>query len=271
MPLLQYFGWVGRNRKAGLLGSAPEYRGRRRRSLPPIRFTGCEEKADTFAPEIGPLLSKVFRVLPHQSSHQHWEQNEVHENLRGAEASLGAERPLWTALKGVGRIVQDMRNRSCGPISACLMDMAAQRRESVCFGNRGARYADRVLKKSFHELGADTCELVRHCASPGLVAIEVRQSGDDTDDDRFEECLLAVEVSINRRLARRRHLRDLIYTGALVTSLEKNLLGRVENTAFDVASVLGRPAQAGLRSLRFSVCGHDCSCDHDAAISSILI
>ena len=59
----------------------------------------------------------MFCVLPHQSSHQHWEQNEVHENLRGGEASLGAERPLWTALKHVGRIVQDMRDGSCSPIS----------------------------------------------------------------------------------------------------------------------------------------------------------
>ena len=87
----------------------------------------------------------MFCVLPHQSSHQHWEQNEVHENLRGGEASLGAERPLWTALKHVGRIVQDMRDGSRSPISACLMDMAAQFRESVGFGNRGARYANGVL------------------------------------------------------------------------------------------------------------------------------
>src|SRR6202790_3915666 len=104
-------------------GLTREYRGRRRRSLPPIRFTGCQENVDAFAHETGHLLSKLLRVLPHQSSHQHWEQNEVHENLRGGEASLGAERPLWTALKGVGRIVQDMRDGSCSPISACLTDM----------------------------------------------------------------------------------------------------------------------------------------------------
>src|ERR1700720_1933738 len=158
MPLLHYFGWVARNRRAGSCGRTQDYRGRRRRSLPPIRFTGCQEKVDAFAHEIGHLLSKLFRVLPHQSSHQHWEQNEVHENLRGGEASLGAERSLWTALKGVGRIVQDMRNRSRSPISACLMNMAAQRRESLCLGNGGARYADCVLKESFYELGADTCE-----------------------------------------------------------------------------------------------------------------
>src|ERR1700738_1039806 len=181
----------------------------------------------------------MFCVLPHQSSHQHWEQYEVHENLRGGEASLGAERPLWIALKHVGRIVQDMRDGSRSPISACLMDAADQGQEAL------------------GELGADTCELVRHRASTGLVVLEVRQSGDDAGYDRLEECLLAVEVSINRRLARRRHLRDLIDTGALVTSLEKNLLGRIENTAFDVASVLGRPAQAGLRSFRVSVSGYD--------------
>jgi hypothetical protein len=55
----------------------------------------------------------------------------------------------------------------------------------------------------------------------------------------------------------------------LVTLLEKNLLGRIENTAFDVASVLGRPApaEAGLRLFRVSVSGHDCPYDHDGAIS----
>ena len=135
---------------------------RRRPSPSPIRFTSCQEKVDAFAHETGNLLSKMFRVLPHQSSHQHWEQNEVHENLRGGETSLGAERPLWTALKHVGRILQDMRDGSCSPISACLMDMAAQGRESVSFGHRDARYPDGVLKESLYELGADTCELVRH-------------------------------------------------------------------------------------------------------------
>ena len=40
-------------------------------------------------------------------------------------------------------------------------------------------------------------------------------------------------------------------TGALVTSLEKNLLSRIEDPALDVAGeVLGRSAQAGLRSFR---------------------
>src|SRR3984893_4759862 len=211
----------------------------------------------------------MFCVLPHQSSHQHWEQYEVHENLRGGEASLGAERPLWIALKHVGRIVQDMRDGSRSPISACLMDVAAQGVESVACGNRGARYVHGVLKKSLYELGADTCELVRHRASTGLVVLEVRQSGDDAGYERLEECLLAVEVSINRRLARRRHLRDLIDTGALVASLEKNLLRRVEDTAFGVASVPGRPAQAGLRSFRISVSAHDCPLD--GAISSSCI
>jgi hypothetical protein len=68
--------------------------GRRRPSPPPIRFTSCQEKVDAFAHKTGRLLSKMFCVLPHQSSHQHGEQNEVHENLRGGEASLDAERPL---------------------------------------------------------------------------------------------------------------------------------------------------------------------------------
>src|SRR3984893_5612682 len=184
-------------RQASLLGS----RRAAKTSPPPIRFTSCQEKVDAFAHETGHLLSKMFCVLPHQSSHQHWEQYEVHENLRGGEASLGAERPLWIALKHVGRIVQDMRDGSRSPISACLMDVAAQGRGSVGFGNRGGRCAHGVLKESLYELGADTCELVRHRASTGLVVLEVRQSGDDAGYDRLEECLLAVEVSINRRLA----------------------------------------------------------------------
>ena len=129
--------------------------------------------------------------------------------------------------------------------------MAAQRGESVGFGNRGARYAECVLDESFHELGAETRELVLHRASPGLETLEVRQSGDDTGYDRLEECLLAVEVSINRRLARRRHLRDLIETGALITSLEKNLLGRIEDTALTspARSLGGLPGRGRFESL----------------------
>ena len=38
---------------------------RRRRSLPPIRFAGCQEKVDAFAHETRRLFPKVFRVLPH--------------------------------------------------------------------------------------------------------------------------------------------------------------------------------------------------------------
>jgi hypothetical protein len=54
----------------------------------------------------------------------------------------------------------------------------------------------------------------------------------------------------------------------LVTSLEKNPLSRIEDTAFDVAGeVLVRPAQAGLRSFRVSVSGHDCF--HDGEISPV--
>ena len=64
---------------------------RSRASLSPIRFTSRQEKADAFAYESGQFTAQVFRALSHQSPHQHWEQDEVHENLRGCEASFRAE------------------------------------------------------------------------------------------------------------------------------------------------------------------------------------
>jgi hypothetical protein len=53
-------------------GITQDYRGRQRPSPPPIRFTSCQEKVDAFPHETGHFLSKMFCVLPHQSSHQHW-------------------------------------------------------------------------------------------------------------------------------------------------------------------------------------------------------
>ncbi len=47
----------------------------------PISFTSCEKTADAFANKGRQLLSKGFRVMPHQGSHEHWEQNEIHKDL----------------------------------------------------------------------------------------------------------------------------------------------------------------------------------------------
>ncbi len=66
----------------------------RKASLSPIRFTSRQEKADAFAHESGQFTAQVFRALSHQSPHQHWEQDEIHENLRGGEASFRAEGAL---------------------------------------------------------------------------------------------------------------------------------------------------------------------------------
>jgi hypothetical protein len=62
-----------------------------RASLPPIGFTSRQEEADPLAHESGQFAAQVFRALSHQSPHQHWEQDEIHENLRGCEASFRAE------------------------------------------------------------------------------------------------------------------------------------------------------------------------------------
>ena len=62
-----------------------------RASLSPIRFTSRQEEADALAHESGQFAAQVFRALSHQSAHQHWEQDEIHENLRGCEASFRAE------------------------------------------------------------------------------------------------------------------------------------------------------------------------------------
>src|ERR1700722_14230394 len=95
-----------------------------RASLSPIRFTGRQEKADAFAHERRQLTAQLFRALPHQRSHQHGKQNEVHEDLRRGEASFAAEGSLGAARKRMGSIVQDMRNSSRCLIATGLMDMA---------------------------------------------------------------------------------------------------------------------------------------------------
>src|SRR5258708_35773597 len=103
-----------------------------------------------------------------------------------------------------------MGNSSRCLIAPGLVNMAAQGRESLGFGNCGARDSKRVLDESFDDLAAEARELVLHRASLGLKALEIRQSLEDTGDNRLEEPLLPREVSKNCRLACPRPPPDLI-------------------------------------------------------------
>src|SRR3954452_15561301 len=142
-----------------------------------------------------------------------------------------------------------MGNGSRCLISPGLMDMTAQGRESVGLRNCGACDAERLLDEAFHELDPQTRELVLRRAPLGFKAFKIRQSIDDAGHNRLEQCLLPREVSINRRLASRRHLRDLIDTRALVASFEECFLSRIENSRLDVArQILGRSPETRLRS-----------------------
>src|SRR6478672_7260320 len=122
-----------------------------------------------------------------------------------------------------------MRNSSRCLIAPGLVNVAAQCRESLGFGNCGARDSKRLLDE-FDDLAAEARELVLHRASLGLKALGIRQSLQDAGDYRLEERLLPREVSIDRRFACRRHLRDLIEAGALIALLEEHPLGCIEDT-----------------------------------------
>src|SRR5450631_2112159 len=153
-----------------------------------------------------------------------------------------------------------MRNSSRCLIAPGLVNMAAQGRESLGLGNCGARDSKRLLDESFDDLAAEARELVLHRASLGLKALEIRQSLEDAGDYRLEERLLPREVSIDRRFACRRHLRDLIEAGALIALLEEHPLSRIEDPRFDVArQVFGRPSLARpslARPFRIAVFAH---------------
>src|SRR5450631_490980 len=153
-----------------------------------------------------------------------------------------------------------MRNSSRCLIAPGLVNMAAQGRESLGLGNCGARDSKRLLDESFDDLAAEARELVLHRASLGLKALEIRQSLEDAGDNRPEERLLPREVSIDRRFACRRHLRDLIEAGALIALLEEHPLSRIEDPRFDVArQVFARPSLARpslARPFRIAVFAH---------------
>src|SRR5947207_1054720 len=146
-----------------------------------------------------------------------------------------------------------MGNGSRRLISPGLMDMTAQGRESVGLGNCGACDAERLLDEAFHELDPQARELVLRRAPLGFKAFKIRQSVDDAGHNRLEQCLLPGKVSINRRLACRRHLRDLIDTRALIASCEEYLLSRIENSRLDVARQIFRRSADGCRLRSFQI------------------
>ena len=106
-------------------------------------------------------------------------------------------------------------------------------------------------------------------ASLGLKALEISQSLEDAGDNCLEERLLPREVSIDRRLACRRHLRDLIEAGALIALLKEHPLSCIEDPRFDVArQVFGRSSLSrpfGITAVcspsAFTPCIHDAASD----------
>ena len=79
----------------------------------------------------------------------------------------------------------------------------------------------------------------------GSIALQFRQSVDDTRDNGGEQRLLAGKMSINRWFARRSPCCDLVDARALETSFKKDPLGGIEDAPLDIAGkVLRRPAGA---------------------------
>ena len=86
------------------------------------------------------------------------------------------------------------------------MEMSAQRRKSVRFGNRDTSNADGIFDKSFDKLRAETRELVLHGPAVWCVALETGQSIDNASHDSSEKRLgfvdPAVGVSILHKIKR---------------------------------------------------------------------
>src|SRR5258705_12624988 len=72
-------------------GAPSQDRARAKDLLSPIRFAGRQEEADAFAHESGQVAAQFFRALAHRGPHQQWEQNKIHENVRGVEVSFRTE------------------------------------------------------------------------------------------------------------------------------------------------------------------------------------
>ena len=135
-------------------------------SLPPIRLTSGEKKAHAFAHKRWQLLSNDFRLISHQGTHQHWKQNKVHKNLCRGDTSFRTEgspadrESAWVVSFKTCETAAAVRSR---PASwTCRLNAG----NLFGFGNRRTSYADCVLDKSFHEFGAEICELVLHTCVP---------------------------------------------------------------------------------------------------------
>src|ERR1700731_4349330 len=111
----------------------------------PIALASRQKKADAFAHKGWQLLSKAFHFLPHQGTHEHWKQNEIHKDLCCAQNSFGAERCLCRARKNVGRLVQKLGYSIRGPVSGGFMYIATQGRKSLCFSDCSTHDVDRVV------------------------------------------------------------------------------------------------------------------------------
>ena len=62
--------------------------------------------------------------MPHQGSHEHWEQNEIHKDLSRGGISFLTEGSLWRVRKHVGGVVKDLRDGICSPIPRGVMELA---------------------------------------------------------------------------------------------------------------------------------------------------
>ena len=123
------------------------------------------------------------------------------------------------------------------------MNISAQLGKSPRLGDRRAREVQRVLDESLHDLDAEIGELFLDGAACRREPVEICQSVDGPGHHSHEQRLLAGEMGIDGRFARRGQLGDIVDAGTPKAFLEKELLGCIENPRLDVAGkVLGRPA-----------------------------
>lgn len=183
--------------------------------------------------------------MSHKGTHEHWKQNEIHENLCRSDTSFRTKRSARSSRKLLGDVVQLVGYDFCGSILCGVMNVPAEPGQSIRFRDRGAGYAQRVRDESFHELDAEACKFVLHRTTLGFVVLEISQSVHDVTHHRSKERLLPRKMSVDRRLACRSHLRNLVDAGALISSFEEDLLSGAENPCFDIAGqILGRSAES---------------------------
>jgi hypothetical protein len=195
--------------------------------------------------------------MSHQGTHEHWKQNEIHENLCRSDASFRTKRSA-SSRKPLGDVVQLKGYNFCSSIPCGIMNLPAEPGQSIRFRNCGAGYAQSVFDESFHDLGAEVCELLLHRTSLRFVVIEIGQFLHDVGNHGGKECLLPGKMGVDRRLACRRYLRDLVDAGALISSFEEDFLSSVQNPRSDIAGQIpGRPAETPVWLLHVRLCRHD--------------